>query len=330
MVARTAISVDGTTRGFADRTGFSYGRIWFVRAKPGSAPASEITPYTELVQSVAWDGVDATYVLFQQGNQLKLGKRVESSGAYSPLTTLTAGVMQFGTGSDLVASSGHWWAVWSEVVGPGGESQTELFQRHTLLGVQGRTRITTNGENTLDDEPTLAYGNGRVTLVWSRLVRTGAFPGDPAGTTFSDLRIARSTGGAWASQPLATLGTHNDGPDVMLYAGVTWVTWLRDDHVVVASNAGGTFQSRTFLTPGGRPTVAVSGGNVFVAWGVPAYAGGDRVYLAERTAGVWSGSQIAAPPSAPLRVLAQATKARIVYLSGDSPGSRQVVIRTQV
>ena len=91
-VGDAAIAVDGTTRGFANCTGFtSSGRIHFFRDRPNGAPLREVSPYIGLVYAVAWDGPDSTYVVFQIGNQLKIGKRVESSGAYSPLTTLTTG-----------------------------------------------------------------------------------------------------------------------------------------------------------------------------------------------------------------------------------------------
>jgi hypothetical protein len=314
-VGDAAIAADGTTRGFFNCTGVSSGTIRFFRDTPSSAPAIEVSPYTGFVTTVAWDGQGATYVVFQTGGTLRIGKRVESTGAYSPPTTLTitgANVVAFS--ADVVAANGQWWAVWSEQVGPGGEfAEIDLFQRHTLLGVQGRTRITTTTDSD-DIEPTLAYAGGRVTMVWTRAFAP-AVPG-PA-----DLRIAESTGGAWLSRPFATLGNQNSDPDVTIYAGVTWVTWTRDLTVVVADNAGGTFNSRILTSAGVDPTVAVSGSFAFVAW----YSfGGDRVVLAERAGGVWTSGQVDSPSSRPLRVLAQGTKARVVYERDTS-----VLIRTQ-
>ena len=314
-VGDAGIAADGTTRGFFNCTGVSAGTIRFFRDSPASAPTVEVSPYTGFVQAVAWDGQNATYVVFQQGSTLRIGKRVESTGAYAPATTLTTtGANAIAFSSDVVAVNGQWWAVWSEQVGPGGEfAQIDLFQRHTLLGVQGRTRIT--GTTDSDDiEPTLAYTGGRVEMVWTRAFAP-AVPGP------SDLRIAESTGGAWLSRTFATLGTSNSEPDVFFSGGVTWVTWQRDRAVLVADNARGGFTSRTLTSAGIDPTVAVSGSTVFVAW----YAfNADRAVVAERAGGVWSSGQLDNPSSHPLRVLAQGTRARVVYVRDTT-----LLIRTQ-
>jgi hypothetical protein len=200
-----------------------------------------------------------------------------------------------------VAANGQWWAVWSELVTGGQFFQTQLFQRHTLLGVQGRTRITNTAPNIADDQATLAYAGGRMTLVWTR---SATFGGQ------QDLRIAESTGGAWLSRPFASLGASNSDPDVTVYASVTWVTWERDARIVVANNSGGTFHSRTFAGFGSNPTVAVSGSHAFVGWWA---IDADRVVLAELSAGAWTSGQVDGPPTYPLRVLAQGTKARVIY-----------------
>jgi hypothetical protein len=319
--ADAAIAVDGTTRGFANCTGNRSGPIHFFRDTTTSAPAQEVTPYTGAVFAVAWDGQNSTYVVFQHGTGLFIGKRVESTGAYSPLTTLTTtgdGFTQFT--ADVVAVNGQWWAVWSETVGPADEfAQSELFQRRTLLGVQGRTRITTTAANIDDRQMALAYASGRMTMVWSRTTNP-TVPGP------SDLRIAESTGGAWLSRPFASLGDQNQTPDVTIYAGITWVTWTRDAKSVVANNSGGTFHSRTFLTTGFNPTIAVSGNHTFVAWSaVPA----DRAVLYELAGGVWTSGYVDGTISAPLRVLAQATKARVVY-ERYAGGFSALYIRTQI
>jgi len=312
-----AIASDGTTRGFAECNGNPDGPIWYFRHRPGAAPARQLTPYTGAVLAVAWDGVGATYVVFQQGSQLKIAKRTEAGGAYSPITTLTTtGANARLFTADVVASNGQWWAVWSEQVGPGGEfAQTELFQRHTLLGVQPRTRITATASNIDDDQPALAYLNGKVTLAWTRAV-------DPAVPGPSDIRIATSTGGAWSSRLFASLGTANYDPDVFVAGVVTFVTWGRDGRVVVADNGTGSFVSRTFGTPGFIPSVAYSFGKVFVAW---VSDPGNQVVVAERSGGVWTSAAVVGAPSAPTVVLAQGGKARVVYRT-----TSQVAIRTQI
>jgi hypothetical protein len=314
-----AVAADGTTRAFADCTGLSSGQIWFFRDTPASAPVQERTPYAGVVYAVAWDGVDSTYVVFQAGSQLKIGRRIESSGAYSPLTTLTTGPAGFFFSADVVASAGQWWTVWSERVAAGTTSaRNQLFQAHTLLGVQGRTRITSTAANVSDIDPTLAYSSGRVTMVWSRQTTLCCGGGQPA-----DLVIASSTGGAWGSRLFASLGHENRTPDLTFYGGVTWVTWDRDLRIFVASNAGGTFHS---LSPsavtGFEPTIAVSGSHVFVAWNA---FDAQRAFLVERSGDAWTGTQISGQGSYPLRVLAQGTKARVIYGAVDSG----LFIRTQ-
>jgi hypothetical protein len=314
-----AIAVDGTTRGFANCTDADPGPVRFFRDTPTSAPVQELSPYTGVVVAAAWDGQNATYVVIAGGGALRIGKRLESTGSYSPLTTLTTvqnGAV--GASADVVAANGQWWAVWTEPVGPGGEfAQTQLFQRHTLLGTQGRTRITTTAGNVDDFAPTLAFANNRVTLVWTRATSSAA--GGPA-----DLRIAESSGGAWLSRPLASLGDQNTDADVTVNAGVTWVTWTRDGQTVVADNAGGTFHSLTFGGFGSEPTVAVSGTHVFVAWRSDT---ANRAVIAERTVSGWTSGQVDVTPSFPLRVLAQAGLARVIYWRGAPTPA--LVIRTQ-
>jgi hypothetical protein len=106
-----------------------------------------------------------------------------------------------------------------------------------------------------------------------------------------------------------------------IYGGVTWVSWSRDGRTVVANNSGGTFHSRTFTATGFSSTVAVSGSHAFVAW----YAiDADRPVIAELASGVWTSNQVSGPPSRPLRVLAQGTRARVIYLATGG-----IYIRTQ-
>ena len=121
------------------------------------APFAQQTPYVGSVLAVAWDGLNATYVVFQQAGTLKIAKRVESTATYSPATVLTTtGANAVPFNADVVAHQGRWWVVWSQQVGPGGEfAQRQLFQRHTLFGVQGTTRITAQPRNIDDQQPSL-------------------------------------------------------------------------------------------------------------------------------------------------------------------------------
>jgi hypothetical protein len=128
--------------------------------------------------------------LFLLNDELRIGKRSEAGTvAYAPATTLSTRAQ--GASGDVVASAGHWWAVWSELTDPGTPGAgIQLYQRRTLLGVQGRTRITNTAPNVTNESPTLAYASGRVTMVWSRQTHLPN-TGDP-----TDLEIATNTGGA--------------------------------------------------------------------------------------------------------------------------------------
>ena len=309
-----AISSAGTVRGFAS-CGDTAGQIWFFRADPGQPTFRQQSPYTGVVLAVAWDGVSATYVVYNTGTELRIGKRVDGTGSFTQPTTLSSAVGARLPRADVVASAGQWWAVWSEQVGPGGEfAQTELFQKRTLLGTQLRTRITFTAANVDDAFPTLSYYGGTVTLVWARATN----PEQPGP---SDLRIARSTGGAWSSRVLATAGDQNTDPDLLVYNGVTYVAWERDLRIVAADNAGGAFASRTFATRGADPHVGVSLGKTFVAWNI----GSGQVFVAERAGGVWTGAAVTGVPAALVAIPAQGGRARLIYRSDVD-----VRIRTQI
>jgi hypothetical protein len=299
-----AISSVGTVRGFAG-CGDTAASIWFFRAAPGQPTFRQQSPYTGVVLAVAWDGVSATYVVYDTGSGLRIGKRTEQgTGSFAQPTTLSFAVGATPHRADVVASAGQWWAVWSEQVGPGGEfAQRELFQRRTLLGTQPRTRITFTAANLDDAFPTLSYYGGTVTLVWARAT-SPALPGP------SDLRIARSTGGAWSSRSLATAGDQNTDPDLLVYAGVAYVAWERDGRIVAADNASGAFTSHTFATPGADPHVGTSLGRTFVAWNT-----GGPVFVAERAGGVWTGAAVTGIPASAIAIPAQGGRARLIYRS---------------
>ena len=138
-----AVSSVGTVRGFAG-CGDTAAPIWFFRADPGQPGFRQPSPYTGVVLAVAWDGACATYVVYDTGSELRIGRRNEQgTGSFAQPTTLSTAVGAIPHRADVVANAGQWWAVWSEQVGPGGEfAQEELFQQRTLLGTQPRTRIT--------------------------------------------------------------------------------------------------------------------------------------------------------------------------------------------
>ncbi|MGS0685437.1 hypothetical protein ACVBEQ_09865 [Nakamurella sp. GG22] len=303
-----SIASDGTTSGFSPCTGgIGDGPLIYFSQKPPGGIVREGSPYTGKVLATAWDGVDALYVVFSQGNDLKIAKRVQSTGAYSATTLLAtdSGAVPFT--ADVVASAGKWWAVWSRQVGPGGEfAQTELFQRHTLLGTEAATRITNTSASVDDSEPTLGFSGGRLTMIWTRTT-TPALPGQ------SDLRIARNTGSGWASSTLASIGYTNDRPDSMTIGATTFVTWQRDGKIVQADNSTGSFVSKTFATPGSGPKIGASFGKVFVGWNTTT----DTFFFAERSGGAWTGTTLGAFPGGAVAVLGQGGKARAIYTEDE-------------
>ena len=304
-VGDAAIAVDGTTRGFANCTGLQLGADLVLPRRSRDRRRSGRSRPTS-GWCTRWPGMGRTPPTWcsRPATELKIGKRIESSGAYSPLTTLTPpGRSASCFTADVVASNGQWWTVWSEHVGPAVRTP-----RRAVPAAHPARRAGPDPDHHHRRERRRQRADAGLRQ------RAGDDGVDPrpqpcSGPSQADLWIAESTGGAWSSRPFASLGDLNDDADITIYGGVTWVTWTRDNRIFVANNSGGTFHSRTFAAPGFGPTVAVSGSHVFVAW----YAtDADRVVLAELSGGIWTSGQVAGARSYPLRVLAQGTKARVV------------------
>src|SRR5664279_730478 len=70
-----SIASDGTTSGFSPCNGGNGdGPITYFSQKPPGGIVREASPYTGKVLATAWDGADALYVLFTQGNNLRIAK----------------------------------------------------------------------------------------------------------------------------------------------------------------------------------------------------------------------------------------------------------------
>ncbi|HET6209775.1 MAG TPA: hypothetical protein VFD94_05310, partial [Jatrophihabitans sp.] len=175
--------------------------------------------------------------------------------------------------------------------------------------------ITMTAPNVSDRQPALTFYGNRVTMVWTR-VTSPEQPGP------SEIRLARNFGFGWQVNAFTALGPNNSQPDLIEYAGISYVTWVRNGSIWYADNTAGPFRSRSLAPAGFNPRIAVSGANVFVSWtaGSPA----SRVVLAQRTGGVWTTPAIAAAPSSLITVLAQGLRARVVYTSGS-----MVILRAQ-
>lgn len=270
-LGEAATAPNGSFLGFAECGGATDAPIrFFSRTGAGVENPSENSGFRGKVLGVTVDTTGA-YVLFRTATTISIGKRT-NAGAYSSRAVDT----WTGVGSpagDVIAQGGRWFGVWSKQVGPGGEfADAELFQGGS---VEPFRRIT-NRPDVDDLEPALAYSGTIPVLVWSRL-QAPAVPGP------SDLWVAKYLNGAWQSRVFASLGTHNSSPDIATAGGLTFVTWSRDGHIVVAGNRSGSFVSHTFLTPGLAPKVAASAtagpvDHVFTTW---AHRDNGRVFFAE-------------------------------------------------
>ena len=270
-LGEAATAPDASFRGFAECGGSNGAPIrFFSRTAAGVENPSENSGFRGNVLGVTVD-TTATYVLFRTATTISIGKRT-NAGAYSSRAVDT----WTGVGSpagDVIAQGGRWFGVWSKQVGPGGEfADSELFQGGS---VEPFRRIT-NRPDVDDLQPALAYSGTIPVLVWSRL-QAPALPGP------SDLWVAKYLNGGWQSRVFASLGTNNFRPDIATAGGLTFVTWSRDGHIVVAGNRSGSFVSHTFLTPGLAPKVAASAtagpvDHVFTTW---THRDNGRVFFAE-------------------------------------------------
>jgi hypothetical protein len=262
------------------------------------------SPYVGQVIATAWDGANYLYILFQQAKTVKIG-RVSDSGSFVVPTVLSTTAAPY-TSGDVVAANGKWWAVWHEMVG----SQAELYQARTLLAVQHRTRITTNPVQDL--EPRLAYSQGHVEMIWSRYTPDmGA----------SDLWVAGSTGGGWASRLLTAVGTHNNMPDIAMAGSRIYLSWTRDGVVNSSQNTAGGWATRSFTVHGYNSRLAVSNGRIFISY--EANDLGGRIYVVEYSAGSWTGSAITGGNAGNFGLYAANGRATSLYYSVNGMSARQ-------
>ena len=314
-----SIAPDGTTRGFTTCSADApHNPVYFFQTSPGQPIVQKLSPWTGDVEATAWDGADSLYVVFADDGDLWIAKRTSSTGAFSAATLLDSGHAGY-VGTDLVASDGKWWAVWSRNIGSGVSDYQQLFQRHTLLGVQGITRITSTPFTITDRNPTLSYQPGTVTLIWTRIT-------NPSSDPSCQLRVARNHGAGWSSTPLASLGscrTGDDQADSIDYNGVVSATWVQQHRVVVGTSSGGAFSTHTFSAEGLFPKIGVSSGKVFLAWDMA--QGNSGVLFTQGAGSSWSSSVLSHSPGEPTAVLGQDGKARVLYLAGH-----RAHLRTQV
>src|SRR6185312_8053972 len=152
---RAATDSAGTIHGFADTAPTDNGArlTYFRTAKSGTA--SRPSPYVGHVLDVAWDGSDATYVVYSHGTTLAIAVHHDATATFSAPTVLSSSY-SFG-GATVVASQGKWWVVWSESEG----SHRALFERHTLLGSGERTHAVSTPAGQSDADPSMTYSGGK-------------------------------------------------------------------------------------------------------------------------------------------------------------------------
>lgn len=331
--ADAAIASDGTVRGFANCAGPESGSISYFRYRGGTA-FSQPAPYIGRLIKVAWDGLNSTYLLFARpgpdptSEQLFIGKRLDNTGQYAPATLLTTtypgGLKHYlrPIQAALVAYRSTWWAVWTEPTSEVAGTRTySLFQRHTLLSVQPRTRITYPVTGADDSTPSLAHSPrstipilGVLTVIWVRSPYLGASRGQ--------LRLGQEFGYGWSMGPMpATVPTNQPAyVDQISYLGTRSLTWPGTRSVGVASIINGFLVPHVFPADSDviASTVAVSGQNMFLMWWTNSGPNGAQVILAERQAGTWSHATVLPAAGAAVRVLAQGGKGRLVYWSGGT------------
>ena len=106
--ADAAAGADGRIYGFARFRGRGCNdRIWYFEGD-GASWTSQVTPYKGRILGVARGGGPTTYLLYSDGRNARITKRV--GGTFSPGRAI-GGVPG---GGDVIAAGGTWWAVWRE------------------------------------------------------------------------------------------------------------------------------------------------------------------------------------------------------------------------
>jgi hypothetical protein len=285
----------GVAHGFVNATNSGYGsQLTYFRASATSI-ATRTAPYTGQVIATAWDGSDATYVVYARASTLYIAVHHDRSATFSHPTVLTTSYT-YG-GADVVASAGKWWVVWAEWDG----SHTSLYQRRTLLGSGERTHAVSTPAGSNDMSPSLAYASGKATMVWARTPRNNAWP--------AHVELGTSTGALFSASTLVG-GEENNGQQVAVSAGHTYVAFEHGtNRMYEKDNSTGTWVTHEFATHGLSGSVAVAGGVVYQAWSTV----DARVFLAARYAGNWAGSVVTGVGAGELEVLAGPAGPTLLY-----------------
>ncbi len=295
---RAATDSAGTVHGFADTAPTDNGaRLTYFRTSKSST-ASRPSPYIGHVLDVAWDGSDATYVVYSHGSTLAIAVHHDATASFSAPTVLSASY-RFG-GATVVASGGKWWVVWSESDG----SHRVLFQRHTLLGSGERTHAVVTPAGHSDSEPSMTYSGGRATLVFIRRSTTSLYP--------ATVELGTGTGGLFSTSTFFVADDNVD-PDVAVAGSHTYVTWESDNRIWEKDNATGSWALHEFATGGIGASVALGTSHPYLAWTTLS----ERAFLADRSGGSWSGATVSGQGGYDAQVLAAGAAFAVVYATAN-------------
>ena len=295
---RAATDSAGTIHGFADTGPADNGpRLTYFRTSRSST-ASRPSPYIGHVLDVAWDGSDATYVVYSHGKTLAIAVHHDTTASFSAPTVLSTSY-GFG-GATVVASAGKWWVVWSESDG----SHQVLFERHTLLGSGERTHavVTPAGQN--DSEPSMTYSGGKATLVFIRQPTTRLYP--------TTVELGTGTGALFSTSTFF-VGEANAQPDVAVSGSHTYVAWESDNRIWEKDNLTGSWVLHEFATAGIEASVALGTSHPYLAWTTLS----ERAFLADRSGGTWSGATVTGVGGYDAQVLAAGARFAVVYATAN-------------
>jgi len=295
---RAATDSAGTIHGFADTAPTDNGArlTYFRTAKSGTA--SRPSPYVGHVLDVAWDGSDATYVVYSHGTTLAIAVHHDATATFSAPTVLSSSY-SFG-GATVVASQGKWWVVWSESEG----SHRALFERHTLLGSGERTHAVSTPAGQSDADPSMTYSGGKATLVFIRRSATRLYP--------ATVELGTGTGGLFSTSTFF-VAEDNVSPDVAVAGNHTYVAWESDNRIWEKDNVTGSWVLHQFATAGINASVALGTSHPYLAWTTLS----ERAFFADRSGGTWSGATITGVGGYDAQVLATGSTFAVVYATGS-------------
>jgi hypothetical protein len=301
--ADAAAGADGRIYGFARFRGRGCNdRIWYFEGD-GASWTSQVTPYKGRILGVARGGGPTTYLLYSDGRNARITKRV--GGTFSPGRAI-GGVPG---GGDVIAAGGTWWAVWREGARRLKEARAGGRSRPVPIAVGDFGKDNTSFLVSLAPRP----GGGAVVAA-ECCRKAGPDPYEDIGA----IQVGVTANGVWMPRFRFERNDAFEQPQAASSGRVTWLAWIRGSQVQVTSNRSGSFAEHTFETGGWLSLrLAASGGRAFLAW--DAAASGPQVAFAEQAPdGTWTearASQVSANPQRLVAITAVDEKATVLMMS---------------